>query len=267
MPTIKRVARHNWSGVERLDFEFPRSELDRIIDFIPVTRTQDQAEAQNRLERLSIALNELKARFQRHLHQDEFGTRRPDQAEALRALIAKLEEPADQVDEARFDWIVSILEATDINATAELFDDASALGLDLSALRDELLPEEQERKLALLRQALQRTIDRLSNANGPSRAKSVPVLIAQLATLWKQETGLEPTPSGERSYRTDFENFALAVATAFLPTEEWCKERKYLRAPGHRNKFAPGRIDASVLQAVREIRKTGSSRPGRPPRG
>jgi hypothetical protein len=114
---------------------------------------------------------------------------------------------------------------------------------------------------------VRKTIDRLSRARGPNPGKSIRVLIGLLATLWEEVTGLEPTASSEETYRTAFESFALAAAVAFLPTELWFAERKYLLKPGEKNKFINGTIDSAVLQAIREMRATGSSRRGRPPRG
>jgi len=136
-------------------------------------------------------------------------------------------------------------------------------------LRDEAAPEERTRKLAILRKALRQTINRLSQASGPNQGKSLRILISQLAALWKDETEIEPTASSDEAYRTLFEKFALAVAAAFWPNKVWIEAREYLRTSSEKGKSAIRRKDLSsaVLQAIREIRKTGSSRRGRPPRG
>jgi hypothetical protein len=134
-------------------------------------------------------------------------------------------------------------------------------------LRNEATPQERKKKLLLLTQAVHGTIERMSQTRGATKGKSIHVLISQLATLWKEETGIEPTASSEETYRTEFESFALAVTTAFLPSEQWFEERKYLRRPADKNKFVSGKIDSVVLQAIREIRKTGHSVRGRPQRG
>jgi hypothetical protein len=109
----------------------------------------------------------------------------------------------------------------------------------------------------------------LSQASGPNQGKSLRILISQLAALWKVETEIEPTASSDEAYRTLFEKFALAVTAAFWPNKAWIEAREYLRASSERGKSAIRRKDLSsaVLQAIREIRKTGSSRRGRPPRG
>jgi hypothetical protein len=267
MPTKRPIARHGWSGIEKLDLEFPRAALARLIDLIPVTSTLDQMETHNRKERLPNYLIELRARFQRNLHQDEFGPRRADQAEALRSLLVKCQEVAQWADDEALDQIASLLDTVDNNAIGEVFDNASEAGLDITSLRNEATPQERKKKLLLLTQAVHGTIERMSQTRGATKGKSIHVLISQLATLWKEETGIEPTASSEETYRTEFESFALAVTTAFLPSEQWFEERKYLRRPGDKNKFVSGKIDRVVLQAIREIRKTGRSVRGRPRRG
>jgi hypothetical protein len=269
MPTIKPIARPNWSGVEKLDFDFPKSELTRLVELIPVPKQLNETETQSRCNRILIKLIELGARFQRNLHQDEFGPRRPDQAEGLRFLLKQLEGLAKGAEDEILDRIADILDSLDGSAHDELFDDACGAGLDITALRDEAAPEERTRKLAILRKALRQTINRLSQASGPNQSKSLRILISQLAALWKDETEIEPTASSDEAYRTLFEKFALAVAAAFWPNKVWFEAREYLRTSSEKGKLAIPRKDLSsaVLQAIREIRKTGSSRRGRPPRG
>ena len=238
-----------------------------LVELIPVTTQLDQNAAQHRCERLSFHLIELKARFQRSLHQDEFSPRRPDQTQGLRLLQGQIEELTKGVDPEALDQVADLLDLVDTCAISELFDDACRFGLDITSLRNEVAPEEQTKKLVLLTKALQRTIDRLSRARGPTESKSIRVLVSQLGVLWNRETGRQPTASSDEFYRTKFESFALAVTAAFLPTEQWFEVRKHLPAPGSINKFAAGKVAPAVLQAVRETRETGSSHPGRPPRG
>jgi hypothetical protein len=267
MPTKRPTARPGWSGVEKLDLEFPSAEFARLIELIPITRTLDPMEAQNRGEQLSNRLIELKARFQRHLHQDEFGPRRADQVEGLRSLLENVERLAQRADDEALDQIASLLDSVDTNAIGEFSIDASEVGLDITSLRKKATPQQRKKKLLLLTQTLHGTIDRMSQIRGADKGKSVGVLISQLATLWKEETGVEPTASSEETYRTEFESFAIAVTTAFLPTEQWLQEHEYLLAPGERTKFVRGAINPAVLQAIRNIRKTGRSVRGRPQRG
>ena len=267
MPTKRPIARPGWSGVEKLDLEFPRAELAGLIEFIPITTALNQMEAQNRSEQLFDHLIELRARFHRNLHQDEFGPRRADQVEGLRSLLVKCQELAQLADDEALDQIAGLLDSVDANAIGELFDNAADVGLDITSLRSEATPQERKKKLLLLTQAVHETIDRMSQTRGAAKGKSIGVLVSQLATLWKEQTGVEPTASSEKTYRTQFESFALAVTTAFLPSEQWFEERKYLRGPGELHKFASGKIDSAVLQAIREIRKTGRSVRGRPQRG
>src|SRR6266404_9319648 len=59
MPTIKPIARPYWSGVEKLDFDFPKSELTRLVELIPVPKQLNETETQSRCNRISIKLIEL----------------------------------------------------------------------------------------------------------------------------------------------------------------------------------------------------------------
>ena len=269
MPTIKPIIRSGWSGVEKLDFEFPKSELTRLVELIPVPKQLNGTETQSRCDRISIRLIELGARFKRNLHQDEFGPRRPDQAEGLRFVLKQLEELAKEAEDEMLDRIADALDSLDSSAHDEIFDDACSAGLDVTALRDEAAPQERAGKLVILRRALRQAINRLSLASGPNKGKSVRILISQLAALWKEEAEIEPTASSDEAYRTEFEKFALAVTAAFWPNKAWLEAREYLRSSSEKGKSATRRKDHSsaVLQAIREIRKTGSSRRGQPPRG
>jgi hypothetical protein len=141
--------------------------------------------------------------------------------------------------------------------------------LDITALRDEVSSQEQAKKLALLSKTVRQTINRLSQASGPKAGKSVRILISQLAALWQEETEIEPTASSNEAYRNEFEKFALEVTAAFSPNNAWLEAREYLRSPIEKRKSVSRGKDhnSAVLQAIRELRKTGSSRRGRPPRG
>jgi hypothetical protein len=268
MPTIKPIARPGWSGVEKLEFDIPESELTPLVELVPAPKQLSETETQSRSDRISTRLIELGARFRRNLHQDEFGPRRPDQAKGLRLLLNQLDELTGAEDES-LDRIPDVLDSLDSSAHGELFDDAWSFGLDITALREEVPPEEQAKKLALLSKAVRRTINRLSQASGPNKGKSVRILISQLAALWQHETEIEPTASSDEAYRTKFEKFALDVTAAFWPNNAWLEAHDYLRIPSEKAKSSSaGRYSrAKVLQAVRELRKTGSSRRGRPSRG
>ena len=265
MLTIKPIIRTGWSGVEKLDFDFPKSELTRLIELIPVPKQLNGTETQSRCDRISIRLIELGARFKRNLHQDEFGPRRPDQAEGLRFVLKQLEE--QEAEDEILDRIDDALDSLDSSAHDEIFDDACSAGLDITALRDEAAPQERTGKLVILRRALRQTINRLSLASGPNKGNSVRILISQLAALWKEEAEIEPTASGDEAYRTAFEKFALAVTAAFWPNKAWLEAREYLRTSSEKGATRRKDHSSAVLQAIREIRKTGSSRQGRPPRG
>ena len=268
MPTIKPIARPGWSGVEELKFDIPEFELTRLIELIPFSKELNETERQSRRDRISNELIELGARFQRHLHQDEFGPRRRDQAEGLRSLLKQLDELAKGAEDEILDRVADVLDSLDSGAHDELFDDACSVGLNITTLRDEVVPQEQTKKLALLNRTVRQTINRLSQTNGPNKGKSVPVLISQLAVLWKDDTGMEPTASGSEAYRNEFEGFALEVKAAFWPNESWFEAREYLRTTSEKGGSATHRKDsAAVLRAIREMRKTGTSRRGRPPRG
>jgi hypothetical protein len=150
-----------------------------------------------------------------------------------------------------------------------MFDDAWAVGLDITALGEEATSQDQAAKLAILKRVLRETIDRLSSVSGPNKGRSIRILISQLAAIWKEETEIEPTASSEEVYRTAFEKFVLAAAAAFWPDKAWQEAREYLRTSGKKGKSATRREVpiSAVLQAIREIRETGNSRRGQPPRG
>jgi hypothetical protein len=52
MPTIKPIIRPGWSAVEKLDFDFPKSELTRLVELIPVRKQLNGAETQSRCDRI-----------------------------------------------------------------------------------------------------------------------------------------------------------------------------------------------------------------------
>jgi hypothetical protein len=268
MPTIKPIARPGWSGVAKLDFDLPEPELPRLVDLIPLSKKLNETDRQSRCDRISNELIELRARFQRYLHQDEFGPRRRDQAEGLRSLLKQLDEVAQGAGDEILDRVADFLDSLDSSAHGELLDDALTVGLDITALRDGVAPQEQTKKLVLLSRTMRRTINRLSRASGPNKSKSIRMLINQLAAVWKDDTGMEATASGSEAYRNKFERFALEVTAAFWPNKSWFEAREYLRTPSENGKSATHRKDnPAVLQAIREMRKTGTSRRGRPPRG
>ena len=68
----------SWSGAEALDFTGPTHELEQFVAMLPEKKSSDD-------EILAFVVD-LRARFQRWLHQDEFGPTRRQQTAALRAL-------------------------------------------------------------------------------------------------------------------------------------------------------------------------------------
>jgi hypothetical protein len=73
----------SWSGTEALDFAGPTHELEQLVAMLPEKKSSDD-------EILSFVVD-LRARFQRWLHQDEFGPTRAQQTAALRALKKSLQ--------------------------------------------------------------------------------------------------------------------------------------------------------------------------------
>jgi hypothetical protein len=268
MPTKKPISRSGWSGVEKLDFDFPKSELTRLVGLIPLPKQLNKTETEGRCDRISIRLIELGGQFKRYLHQDEFGPRRPDQAEGLRFALEQLDELAKGTEDNIHDRIEDILNSLDTGAQSEVFDDACAVGLDITTLQDEATSQDGAAKFAILRDVLRQTIDRLSSVSGANKSRSIRILISQLAAIWKEEAELVPTASSDETYRTEFEKFAIAAATAFWPDQAWQEAHKYLRTSDKNGKSPYRKVPVpAVLRAIREIRRTGNSRRGRPPRG
>src|SRR3981081_895955 len=76
--------RWGWSGVSELKRPDQESHLQQLVAMLP---TMKSGEAQ-----VLVQLVELRARFHRWLHQDEFGPARGEQAAALRAHIKLVRE-------------------------------------------------------------------------------------------------------------------------------------------------------------------------------
>jgi hypothetical protein len=77
-PKSHTKPRWSWSGAEALNFSEPIHDLERLVAMLPEKKTSDN-------EILAYVVD-LRARFQRWLHQDEFGPTRRQQTAALRAL-------------------------------------------------------------------------------------------------------------------------------------------------------------------------------------
>src|SRR6516162_11030782 len=70
-----------WSGVETLHFS-EQTSLRPLLAMLPAKQSSD--------DQILAFLVDLRARFQRWLHQDEFGPTRAQQTAALRALTKSL---------------------------------------------------------------------------------------------------------------------------------------------------------------------------------
>src|SRR6516165_4718262 len=68
----------SWSGAEALNFSEQANGFKRLVAMLPTKRSSD--------DQILAFLVDLRARFQRRLHQDEFGPTRRQQTAALRAL-------------------------------------------------------------------------------------------------------------------------------------------------------------------------------------
>jgi hypothetical protein len=73
----------SWSGVEALNFCGPTKGLARLVAMLPAKHSSD--------EQILAFLVDIRAHFQRWLHQDEFGPTRRQQTAALRALKKSLQ--------------------------------------------------------------------------------------------------------------------------------------------------------------------------------
>jgi hypothetical protein len=71
--------RWNWTGVEALVFDSQDSRLRDLLNMLPAKRSND--------EEIEAFLVDLRARFQRWLHQDEFGPTRRQQTAGVHALM------------------------------------------------------------------------------------------------------------------------------------------------------------------------------------
>jgi hypothetical protein len=68
----------SWSGAEALDFARQTNDLERLVAMLP--------EKKSSADEILTFVVDLRARFQRWMHQDEFGPTRRQQTAALRAL-------------------------------------------------------------------------------------------------------------------------------------------------------------------------------------
>jgi hypothetical protein len=73
----------SWSGAEALDFARQTQDLERLVAMLP--------EKKSSADEILNFLVDLRARFQRWMHQDEFGPTRRQQTAALRALKKSLQ--------------------------------------------------------------------------------------------------------------------------------------------------------------------------------
>ena len=72
-----------WSGAVPLDFSRQDTGLRHLVGMLPTKISSDT--------QIMIFLDDLRARFKRWLHQDEFGPGRRQQTAALRALMKSLQ--------------------------------------------------------------------------------------------------------------------------------------------------------------------------------
>jgi hypothetical protein len=73
----------NWTGVDVLNFKNEDTRLRHLVAMFPSKRSSD--------EEIAAYLIDLRARFQRWLHQDEFGPNRGQRTATLRALVKSLQ--------------------------------------------------------------------------------------------------------------------------------------------------------------------------------
>ena len=73
----------SWSGAEALDFARQTDDLERLVAMLP--------EKKSSTDEILTFLVDLRARFQRWMHQDEFAPTRRQQTAALRALKKSLQ--------------------------------------------------------------------------------------------------------------------------------------------------------------------------------
>jgi hypothetical protein len=75
--------RWNWTGVEALVFDSQDSRLRDLLTMLPAKKSSD--------DEIVAFLVDLRARFQRWLHQDEFGPTRGEQAAGVHALMREVQ--------------------------------------------------------------------------------------------------------------------------------------------------------------------------------
>ncbi len=80
---LQSYPRWSWSGVDTLNFSQKTKDLERLLATLPGKQSAD--------DQILAFLVDLRARFQRWLHQDEFGPTRRQQTAALRALKRSLQ--------------------------------------------------------------------------------------------------------------------------------------------------------------------------------
>jgi hypothetical protein len=79
----------SWSGAEALDFAGQTHDLERLVAMLP--------EKKSSTDEILTFLVDLRARFQRWMHQDEFGPTRRRQTAALRTLRKSLQTLQEQL--------------------------------------------------------------------------------------------------------------------------------------------------------------------------
>jgi hypothetical protein len=80
---LQSYPRWSWTGVDTLNFSQKTKDLERLLATLPGKQSAD--------DQILAFLVDLRARFQRWLHQDEFGPTRRQQTAALRALKRSLQ--------------------------------------------------------------------------------------------------------------------------------------------------------------------------------
>jgi hypothetical protein len=116
-PTNARTAKPlwSWTGAAKLNFCGQESHLRDLIATLPARTSSD--------EQILKYLVDLRAHFQRYLHQDEFGPNRREQTAALRALTRSLRTLQRQLKK------ISPLTREQLDATLRGTDDPSTPAL------------------------------------------------------------------------------------------------------------------------------------------
>jgi hypothetical protein len=82
-PMVRSEPAWNWTGADVLNFKNDDARLHELVAMFPSKRFSD--------EEIAAYLADLRARFQRWLHQDEFGPARVQRAATLRALMKSIQ--------------------------------------------------------------------------------------------------------------------------------------------------------------------------------